>query len=64
MEGKGRDEADDALGYTLSGLGKATITLGGNVRELIESAAEFGYEAFPFQARDGCRSDAGPTDFG
>jgi hypothetical protein len=49
VEGEGRDEADDALGHPLGGLGKAMIAVGGRVRELIESAAEPGDEALPFQ---------------
>lgn len=47
VESEGRDETDDALGYPLGCLGKAMIAFGGGIRELIESAAELGDEAFP-----------------
>ena len=64
VEGEGRDEADYALGHALGGLGKGMIAIGGGVRELIESAAELGDEALPFQSGDGGGGDAGPADFG
>lgn len=63
VEGEGRDEADDALGHTLCGLGKASIAVRGGVGELIESAAEPGHEALPFQPGNSGCGDAGPADF-
>lgn len=58
MEGKGRDQADDALGNPLGGLGKTVMTLRGGVRELIKSATEPGNDTLPFQPGDGGRSDS------